>query len=174
MTGYAIFLRGVNIGGVNIKMADVRQAVGALAVERVRTILASGNMLLDSDLDSAALTSTVEATLRARFGYEAWVIVLAVTRVAELVAACPYPADDPLTHAYITLSPDPGALDSLLEVALATAGGGGVRLGPEAIAWTASVGQTLESPVTKAMASARSKRTTTTRNLRTLVKVAVG
>lgn len=174
MTAYAVFLRGVNIGGVNIKMADMRQALAALRVEHVRTILASGNVLLESDLDPTVLTATVQTTLRASFGYDAWVIVLPVARVAELVAACPYSASDPLTHAYVTLSSDPAALEALLEVAHATAASGGERLGPEAMAWTAPVGETLESPVTKALASARYKRTTTTRNLRTLAKVAAG
>ncbi|HEY9264256.1 MAG TPA: DUF1697 domain-containing protein, partial [Mycobacterium sp.] len=48
MTRYAAFLRGVNVGGVNLKMAAVAQALEAAGFGDVKTILASGNVLLDS------------------------------------------------------------------------------------------------------------------------------
>ena len=48
MTRYAAFLRGVNVGGVNLKMADVAKAFSEAGFDKVRTILASGNVLLDS------------------------------------------------------------------------------------------------------------------------------
>ncbi|MGH3552677.1 MAG: DUF1697 domain-containing protein, partial [Mycobacterium sp.] len=48
MTRYAAFLRGVNVGGVNLKMADVAAALSDAGFAGVRTILASGNVLLDS------------------------------------------------------------------------------------------------------------------------------
>nr|MBA2373710.1 DUF1697 domain-containing protein [Chloroflexota bacterium] len=113
MTSYAIFLRGVNVGGITIKMADLRTTLEALPIANVRTILASGNVLADSDLSAPKLKETVEAALRKRFGYDAWVIVLTTDRVAALVEACPYPADDAAMHTYITLASDASALDEL-------------------------------------------------------------
>ena len=48
MTRYAAFLRGVNVGGVNLKMAEVAKALEEAGFTNVRTILASGNVLLES------------------------------------------------------------------------------------------------------------------------------
>jgi uncharacterized protein (DUF1697 family) len=181
MTSYAVFLRGVNVGGINIKMADLQKALKQCPFNNVKTLLASGNVVLTSNLDPAAVKNEFEACLRESFGYDAWVVVLTDKRVADLVEACPYPADDKSTHSYITLSSDPGMLDDLVKAASALDGTvpeGNVlegdvlqRLGPEAVAWLAPAGGTLESPFSKVSAKPRYRSTTTTRNLRTLIKV---
>ena len=75
MTRYAAFLRGVNVGGVNLKMADVAAALTDAGFSEVRTVLASGNVLLESPADAAAVRTKAEAALRERFGYPAWVLV---------------------------------------------------------------------------------------------------
>lgn len=168
---YAILLRGVNVGGVTVKMAELRAALERLGLENVRTLLASGNAVATSSWEPAGLKSRVEAALRQEFGYEAWVIVLSVPRVAELAAAVPYAADNPEVHAYVTFSSEPAVLDDLFEIG-ADAGAQQVRIGPEALAWTAHRGATLESPLSRAAAKPRYKSSTTTRNLRTLHKIA--
>ena len=45
------------------------------------------------------------------------------------------------------------------------------RLGPEALAWLAPAGGTLDSPFSKLSSKAKYKAATTTRNLRTMIKV---
>jgi len=176
MDSYAVFLRGINVGGINIKMAELRTALVGLPFEGVKTLLASGNVVLRSDLAAADVKERFEKCLRDSFGYDAWVVVLSGARVAELVKACPYPPDDKSTHSYITLSSDATVLNELFDAgsALGGAADGGVdikRLGPEAIAWLAPAGGTLDSPFSKITAKARYKAATTTRNLRTMIKV---
>lgn len=176
MNSYAVFLRGINVGGINIKMADLKSALGGLPFEGVKTLLASGNVVLKSSLDASAVKKQFEKCLRDSFGYDAWVVVLSGGRVAELVAECPYPPDDKSTHSYITLSSDTAILDELFIAgsALGRAADGGVdlvRLGPEALAWLAPAGGTIDSPFSKITAKARYKASTTTRNLRTMIKV---
>jgi uncharacterized protein (DUF1697 family) len=171
MTSYAVFLRGVNVGGINIKMAELQVALKLCPFSNVKTLLASGNVVLTSDLDPAALKRTFEACLRESFGYDAWVVVLPAERVADLVDACPYPPDDKSTHSYVTLSSDPAMLDELSAAAEASEGTVHQRLGPEALAWLAPAGGTLESPFSKVSSKPRYKSATTTRNLRTLIKV---
>lgn len=176
MNSFAVFLRGINVGGINIKMADLKVALKAYPFTGVKTLLASGNVVLQSELDVSEVKEQCEKCLRDAFGYDAWVVVLTAERVAELVEACPYPADDKTTHSYITLASDTGMLDELFDAgtALGTPGQGGVeqvRLGPEASAWLAPAGGTLDSPFSKLSSKARYKASTTTRNLRTLIKV---
>ncbi|MFY9633226.1 MAG: DUF1697 domain-containing protein, partial [Cellulosimicrobium cellulans] len=100
MNSYAVFLRGINVGGINIKMAALKDALAAAGFEGVRTLLASGNVVLTSDDGPAAVKQKFEKCLRDTFGYDAWVVVLTAQRVAELVEACPYPEDDKTTHTY--------------------------------------------------------------------------
>ena len=171
MGSYAVFLRGINVGGINIKMAHLREALEAAGFSDAQTLLASGNVVLSSRLDASAVKRECEQCLRDAFGYDAWVVVLDAARVSELVAACPYPDDDKSTHTYITLSSDPAMLDELQAAGAALEGAEQTRLGPEALAWLAPVGGTLDSPFSRISAKPRFKATTTTRNLRTLVKV---
>lgn len=171
MGSYAVFLRGINVGGINIKMADLREALKAAGFSDARTLLASGNVVLASSLDAAAVKRECEKRLREAFGYDAWVVVLDAARVSELVAACPYPDDDKSTHTYITLSSDEAMLDELDAAGAALEGAEQKRLGPEALAWLAPAGGTLDSPFSKISAKPRFRASTTTRNLRTLVKV---
>jgi uncharacterized protein (DUF1697 family) len=171
MGSYSVFLRGINVGGINIKMADLREALKSAGFPDARTLLASGNVVLTSSLDATAVKRDCEKCLRDTFGYDAWVVVLDAARVAELVAACPYPEDDKTTHTYITLSSDVGMLDELEAAGAALEDGEQKRLGREALAWLAPAGGTLDSPFSKITSKARFKASTTTRNLRTLIKV---
>ncbi|WP_255768357.1 DUF1697 domain-containing protein [Pseudarthrobacter sulfonivorans] len=171
MNSYAVFLRGINVGGINIKMAELKDALAAAGFEDVKTLLASGNVVLASGEKPAAVKQRFEKCLRDAFGYDAWVVVLTSQRVAELVAACPYPEDDKATHTYITLSSDTARLDELDAAGAALDGTKQRRLGPEALAWLAPAGGTLDSPFSKISAKAKFKASTTTRNLRTLIKV---
>lgn len=171
MENYAVFLRGINVGGITIKMADLRAALKDYPFTKVKTLLASGNVVLQSELGPDEVKSRFEECLRQSFGYDAWVVVLTAARVAELVEACPYPADDKSTHSYVTLASDDAMLDELFDAGEALGGVEQTRLGPEASSWLAPAGGTLDSPFSKLSAKARYKATTTTRNLRTLIKV---
>ncbi|XAS65987.1 DUF1697 domain-containing protein [Micrococcaceae bacterium Sec5.7] len=171
MSSYAVFLRGINVGGINIKMADLKGALTSRPFQDVKTLLASGNVVLNSALGPAAVKKEFEDCLRESFGYDAWVVVLTSARVAELVEACPYPADDKATHTYITLASDTATLADLYDAGGALDGTELTRLGPEAMAWLAPAGGTLDSPFSKLSSKPKYKATTTTRNLRTMVKV---
>ncbi|MCU1521389.1 MAG: hypothetical protein JWN19_1774 [Arthrobacter sp.] len=171
MNSYAVFLRGINVGGVNIKMAELKEALEARPFSGIKTILASGNVVLATELPLTRVKAEFEACLREAFGYDAWVVVLEAGRVAELVAACPYPANDAATHTYITLASDPEVLAELSDAGDALDGAELTGLGPEALAWLAPVGGTLDSPFSKLSAKPKYKATTTTRNLRTMIKV---
>ncbi len=171
MTSYTILLRGINVGGINIRMADLRKALHELPFQSVSTLLATGNILCRADAAAGEVKAMVEKCLRDSFSYDAWVVVMTAERLAELVAACPYPPDSAEQHAYVTLGSDTAILDELYALAAELDGVQQTRLGPEATAWLAPVGGTLDSPFSKLSAKSRYRSTTTTRNLRTLIKV---
>ncbi|WP_026533025.1 DUF1697 domain-containing protein [Arthrobacter sp. H41] len=168
--GYAVFLRGVNVAGTPMKMVEVRRELAALPVSEVKTLLASGNVVLQSTLGAAELKPLVEERLRAAFGYDAWVVVIDRECLAQLVHACPYPADSATVHSYVTLFSSEPALREWVAEAGAS-GADVVVLSAEAVAWQSPVGGTLESPANRLTMAREYKPVCTTRNLRTLQRV---
>ncbi|GFG70415.1 DUF1697 domain-containing protein [Mycolicibacter senuensis] len=170
MAGYAAFLRGVNVGGVNLKMADVAAALTRAGFAGVRTVLASGNVLLESPNDTQAVRATAEAALQERFGYPARVLVYDVEAVRAIVAAFPFEPEVPGAHSYVTFVTDPAVLAELSAPA---------RRGPDekiapgdrVIYWQIPKGNTLGGTMGKTMGHKRYASSTTTRNLRTLRKM---
>lgn len=67
MTRYAAFLRGVNVGGVSLRMAEVAAVFTDAGFDNVKTILASGNALLDSPSSTGAVRKKSAAALREAF-----------------------------------------------------------------------------------------------------------
>lgn len=168
MTRYALFLRGVNVGGVNLKMAEVAATLTAAGFSEVRTLLATGNVLVDSLADAAAVRATAEAALRAGFGYPAWVLVYDVETLRDIVAAYPFEPEVPGLQSYVTFVADDAVLAELAELA---DGEEKITLGDGVVYWQVPKGDTLTSPVGKTMGAKRYQSATTTRNLRTLYKV---
>lgn len=174
MARHALFLRGVNVGGVNLKMADVAAALTGAGFTEVRTLLASGNVLLDSPADAAAVRSTSETALRERFGYQAWVLVYEIDAVRDIVAAYPFEAEIPGYHSYVTFVADDAVLTELSALAAKAADDKAdekIALGDGVIYWQIPKGDTLNSTVGKTMGNKRYKSSTTTRNLRTVSKM---
>lgn len=161
---YAAFLRGVNVGGVNLKMADVAAAFTDAGFGAVRTVLASGNVLLDAPLGAAEVRAVAESALRERFGYDAWVLVYPLDAVRAIVEDYPFPPEVEGYHSYVTFVSDPAVLAELAAVA------GGAR-GDGVLYWQTPKGTTLDSGIGKAISKARYKSSITTRNLRTLHRV---
>ncbi len=168
MTRYAVLLRGINVGGIRMKMADLADAITALGYTDVRTVLASGNVLLDADDDADTVKERVEAALRERFGYEAWVHVLSVDAVRDVVAGYPFPRADDM-QAYAVVVVDVDTRSALL--AIPTAGRERVAEGDGVLYWTVPKGDTLGTQFGAAQSSARFKPWVTARNLNTLEKL---
>jgi len=174
MTRYAAFLRGVNVGGVNLKMVEVAAALTDAGFANVRTILASGNVLLDSSGGVAAVRKKAEAALRKRFGYDAWVLVYDIDTVRAILDAYPFEREVDGYQSYVTFVADAAVLDQLAALAASIdpdAADEKIGRGDGVIYWQVPKGKTLDSTIGKTMGKPRYKSSTTTRNLRTLAKV---
>jgi uncharacterized protein (DUF1697 family) len=160
----------MNVGGVTIKMAELASLVESLGHSQVRTVLASGNVLLDSRDAAPAVKQALEAALRERFAYDAWVHVLTVDAIRDLVRNYPFPREAD-RHAYVVFAVTPSVRDELLAVPLdaeveQAAPGEGV------VYWSVPKGLTLDSALGRAQAKAAYKPWLTTRNLNTIEKLA--
>ena len=174
MTVYVALLRGVNVGGITVKSAELGELFRSLGFGGVRTVLASGNVVFASDeADAAALKAHIETALRERFGYDAWIVLLTREKLAEIVADFPFDAEREGWHPYVLFASDAAHLSELLDAAPTLdpaeeliASGDGVLYWQLNIA----VGST-NTKLAKLAAKPRFKPTTTNRNLRTLKKL---
>jgi uncharacterized protein (DUF1697 family) len=172
MTRFVALLRGVNVGGINLKMADVAAAVTALGLANVKTVLASGNLLFDSTDSSAALKQRIEQGLGERFRYDASVHVLELDAIRRVVDDFPFDAEREGWHPYVVFVSDAGTATDLLALQdTLDEDSESIRPGDGVIYWTVERGSTLSSVFGKETGRARYKTSTTTRNLRTLQKL---
>ena len=169
MTRYAALLRGVNVGGVNLKMADVARVLTDAGFTDVKTILASGNVLLTSRSGVAAVRKAAEAALRDAFGYDAWVLAYEVDTVRAISEGFPFEREVDGIQSYVTFVSDPAVLAELA----ALAGGPDEKIarGEGVVYWQVPKMSTLDSAIGKTMGKKRYKSSTTTRNLRTVEKL---
>jgi uncharacterized protein (DUF1697 family) len=168
----AALLRGVNVGGITIRSVELAEVFRGLGFTEVATVLASGNVRFEADAPVAELKPTIEAALRRRFGYQAWVHVLRAGGLAEIVGAYPFPRGRDGWHDYAVIEANGGTREELLAAAAgldpaleSAAGGDGV------IYWTVRKGDTLDSVMGKALAASRHKPWVTTRTLGTLERL---
>jgi uncharacterized protein (DUF1697 family) len=170
MTTYAAFLRGVNVGGVNLKMAEVAAALTEAGFADVRTILASGNVLLESASGVAAVRKKAEAALRKNFGYDAWVLAYDIATVRAIDEAYPFEREVEGYQSYVTFVADAAVLDELAALGENAGADEKISRGDGVVYWQVPKGSTLDSTIGKTMGKPRYKSSTTTRNLRTLAK----
>lgn len=169
MTRYAVLLRGVNVGGVNLKMSDVAAVFTSAGFTGVATVLASGNVLADSELPAQQVRTVAEQALREAFGYQAWVLAYPMDTVAAISAAYPFAREVDGHHSYVTFVSDPAVLDEL--AALEPGPSERIARGETVLYWQVPRSSTLSSTIGKTMGKRRYKSSTTTRNLRTLERL---
>jgi uncharacterized protein (DUF1697 family) len=107
---YVAFLRGINVGGnTTIRMEELREAISRLGLRHVKTVLATGNVVFETDdSDRAALAQRIQAALRETFGAEIAVMLRSAGEIEALLAADPF-KDVPVTpdtRLYVTLLGD--------------------------------------------------------------------
>ncbi len=119
MTRQVALLRGVNVGGVRISMADLRAAVEDLGHDDVATYVQSGNVVFTAAgrPSAATLATDLRASISARAGIEPVVVVLSAAQWDDVVDGNPYPdqTDGTKLHAVIAQEPYSAAQRSAAE-----------------------------------------------------------
>jgi uncharacterized protein (DUF1697 family) len=163
-------LRGVNVGGVTVKSAELADVFRGLGFTDVRTVLASGNVLFASGSSAPAQAEAVEAALSSAFGYSARVILTDQAAVGAVVDAYPFDEVDD-RQPYVVFLSQPEKIGAVLDLAGDLDDGvERVQPGDGVLYWEVRKGMSTDSAFSK-----RTARTpgilTTTRNLRTLRKL---
>jgi uncharacterized protein (DUF1697 family) len=86
-------LRGINVGGSNLlPMRDLSTLLEDLGAGGVRTYIQSGNAIFHStDEDGTRFGQRLAAEIRARFGFEPFVLVLEPEYLVRAIAENPFP-----------------------------------------------------------------------------------
>ncbi|WP_089771701.1 DUF1697 domain-containing protein [Ruania alba] len=175
MRTQVVLLRGVNVQGTTMTMADLRATLDAAGFPGARTVLASGNVILADDRPGEQIRELVEVALRDRFGYDAWVQVVEQDELARIAADYPFDTDESTHHPYVVFCRDAGALAALQETVHGPPERADdverVAAGERVLYWETPKGRSLDTPIAKVLARKRFKADTTTRNLRTVRKL---
>ncbi len=164
MTAYVALLRAMNVAGTGkLPMAELKRIGDDCGFASVRTFIASGNLLFDSDLAEAEVQARIEAKLETFFRKPVPVFVRTAAEMAATAAANPFDDDTPnrvMAH-FITAEPVAAMLAEARDVV-----GERMALGPRAIfvSYGEGIGKTrLKLPAVKAG---------TARNMNSVAKMA--
>ncbi|MEG3176888.1 DUF1697 domain-containing protein [Sphingomonas sp. RB3P16] len=90
MMRWAALLKGVNLNGRKLPMADLKALVEALGYRDVTTLLASGNVVFACDeIDGAKVEAAIEAALEV-YGLKTDVVVRSAVDLQAILAANPF------------------------------------------------------------------------------------
>ncbi|CAG9274714.1 conserved hypothetical protein [Paraburkholderia unamae] len=115
MPVYIALLRAVNVGGTGkLPMPELRAMCEALGFTRVRTYIASGNVVFESRLGEAAVKKKLEQSLDAYAGKPVGVLVRSGAELAGVLEGNPFAAAAPdrTVAIFLDTPPPADALDS--------------------------------------------------------------
>lgn len=111
MATHVALLRGVNVGGVKLAMADLRAVVARLGLGDVSTYIQSGNVLFTTGRsDTAALAAEMEQAIADSLAVRPRVVVVSREELARVVHDNPYPEEPnprALHAVFLTAEPTP-------------------------------------------------------------------
>jgi uncharacterized protein (DUF1697 family) len=170
MRHWVALLRGVNVGGRTIRMADLRETLDELGLANVETVLQSGNVSFEAPGTGEQLKHRIEATLSERFGYDAKVQIIERERLRKIIDAYPFGTAGADRHDYVIfLEGDREKGLAAEEVDLGAQER--VAAGDGVVYWRVDKGSTLGSNFAKLLTKAKYRDFNTNRNLKTLRKL---
>ncbi|MFI5806432.1 DUF1697 domain-containing protein [Streptomyces sp. NPDC051561] len=92
---YAALLRGVNVGGAKVPMAELRGLLAELGHTDITTYLNSGNAVFGADagIPQDDLARDLETAIEKHFGFPVACLVRDHTYLRAVADGCPFPAD---------------------------------------------------------------------------------
>lgn len=89
------FLRGINLGKRQVKMAELRSCLEAAGFTAVKTVVASGNVRLEGEGKADAIKAKLETAIEAGFGFTVGVVLRSEAEMRAMLDAHPFETLDP-------------------------------------------------------------------------------
>jgi uncharacterized protein (DUF1697 family) len=105
---YVALLSSVNVGGNQVKMADLKAALEKRGLENVSTVTASGNVIFDhARAADAALAREIGDCVQAEFGFRTFAAVRSAEELKAAVAESPFrgASEDKFVHIHFLDKP---------------------------------------------------------------------
>ncbi|KFC20013.1 DUF1697 domain-containing protein [Chryseobacterium sp. FH1] len=171
MKNFCAFLRGVNVKGTNMKMAEVCKVFSDAGMQNVSSVLASGNILFQSDTSVINLKGVLEKAMSEHFNYDAFLFLKNENEINDILAKNPFPAIEDF-HNYIFLGSEKVEETLLEEFEKATKEEGEKgKIINNIFYWQVPKGQTLNSTFGKVLGKKSLKDKMTSRNINTFEKI---
>jgi uncharacterized protein (DUF1697 family) len=91
MTAFVSLFRGINVGGIQVRMDDLKEVHEALGLKDVVTYIRSGNVVFSSDdADAAGLRRRIEDGFAQKFGFRVEVLVRTSAELREIIEKNPF------------------------------------------------------------------------------------
>ncbi|MGC3977697.1 MAG: DUF1697 domain-containing protein [Paludibacteraceae bacterium] len=97
---YCTFLRGVNVNGRTMKMAEVISLFEKLGLTDVKAVLASGNILFSAEDTAEKLRLRLEKAMSEHFKYEVSLYIKSKEEIKQMLQSVPFTTNERL-HCYI-------------------------------------------------------------------------
>lgn len=92
---WGAFLRGINLGKRQMKMAELKTCLEAAGFTDVKTVLASGNVRVSGDGTEATVKAGLEKAIADQFGFTVGVVLRSEKEMAAMRDGHPFDALDP-------------------------------------------------------------------------------
>lgn len=168
---YCAFLRGVNVKGTNMKMADVCKVFKEAGMEEVTSVLASGNIVFSSGKKAAELKKILEKAMSHHFSYEAFLFIRSQEETETFWNGNPFTKNEDL-HIYAFVG-NPGVENTLMHEfeSAAKTEDEKAEIVNGIFYWQVPKGNTLDSTFGKILGKKSLKDQFTSRNINTFEKV---
>lgn len=94
MSRYIAFLRGINLGKRQVKMADLKSCLAGIGLTDLKTIVASGNVGFTT-AETGDLKARIETAIESRFGFAVGVVLRSIEELQAMADSVPFAKLDP-------------------------------------------------------------------------------
>lgn len=171
MQQFCAFLRGINVNGTTMKMADVCQVFEDAGMQNVTSVLATGNINFSSDQNRLDLKLTLEKALSNYFNYEAFLFLKSKSEVISMFESKVFQQEKDL-HLYVFIGNENIENTLLKEFELSTKSEQeNAKVVNSVLYWQVQKGNTSSSSFGKVLGKKSLKDQFTSRNFNTLEKI---
>ena len=168
---YCAFLRGVNVNGTSMKMAEVMNVFTDAGMKEVSSVLASGNILFSSDKKPSELKNILEKSMSEYFDYEAVLFLKNENEISEIVNNNPFTKAEDL-HIYVFVGIEDVETLLIEEFSKSDkAENENAQIVADTFYWQIQKGNTLGSTFGKVLGKKKLKDKITSRNINTFERI---
>ncbi|AZB22356.1 DUF1697 domain-containing protein [Kaistella haifensis] len=168
---YCAFLRGVNVNGTSMKMAEVCKVFSDAGTSEVSSVLATGNLIFSSDKSAADLKIILEKAMSEYFNYEAFLFIKTEIEVKAILENSPFQKlEDSHIYAFVGTENSGKMLLEEFDHSQKTENEN-AQIVEHIFYWQVPKGNTLDSDFGKVLGKKSLKNKITSRNLNTIEKI---